>query len=117
MTRLLLTAAIIIAGSGVALSPLGAPSAGAQERMCAPHVYTTMGKSAAPRAKAREKRAKRRAIRRWVRAVEGRSMGARGVALPVYGTDYSNFKNAQIVSFNCSGRPLTCVLRARPCRG
>ncbi|WP_306120557.1 MULTISPECIES: hypothetical protein [unclassified Roseitalea] len=117
MTRFLLTCAVIIAGTGAALSPLGAPAASAQERMCASHIYTTMGQSAAPRAKAREKRAKRRAIRRWVRAVEGRSMGAKGVALPVYGTDYSSFKNAQIVSFNCSGRPLTCVLRARPCRG
>lgn len=117
MTRFLLAAAVIIAGGGLALSPVAAPAAGAQERMCAPHVFTTTGKSAAARSKAREKRAKRRAIRRWVRAVEGRSMGARGVAPPVYGTDYSNFNNAQIVSFNCSGRPLTCVLRARPCRG
>lgn len=82
---------------------------------CQPYVITAYGKSAAAFKKARTRRAKRRAVRRWERAVEGRLLGARGVEIPAAGTDYSNIKNAQIVSFNCNGRPLKCVLRARPC--
>ena len=84
---------------------------------CMPYVITSSGASAAAFRRARERRAKRRAVRRWQRAVEGRLLGARGVSIPPAGTTYSNIRNAEVLSFNCSGRPLTCVLRARPCRG
>jgi hypothetical protein len=96
-----------------AVSPTLAQAAGPT---CMPYVIESSGQSAAAFKKAREKRAKRRAVRRWTRAVEGRLLGARGVAIPAAGTVYSNFDNAQVESFNCSGRPLKCILRARPCR-
>ena len=101
--------AAIVAGTTV-------PAAAQAGPQCMPYVITSSGASAAAFRNARERRAKRRAIRRWERAVEGRLLGARGVAIPTAGTNYSNIDNAEIVSFNCSGRPLTCILRARPCR-
>ncbi|OXS99116.1 hypothetical protein B7H23_13000 [Notoacmeibacter marinus] len=83
---------------------------------CAPEAYEAYGRSAAVRRSTRESRAKQRAIRRWTRAIEGRDILPRNRGKPVYGTDYSDFNKAKIVSFNCSGRPLTCKLIARPCR-
>ncbi|MCR9123729.1 MAG: hypothetical protein NXH91_15800 [Phyllobacteriaceae bacterium] len=98
-----------VTGSGAAMAQATGP-------LCQPYSITTYGQSAAALKKARERRAKRRAIRRWERAVEGRLLGARGIAVPDAGTDYSNLSNAQVHSFNCSGRPLNCVLVATPCR-
>lgn len=89
----------------------------AQGRLeCAPDIYVAQGRSSAAFRKARERRAKRRAIRRWQRAVEGRLLGGRGTVPPTLGTEFSDIDNAEVISFNCSGRPLTCTLRARPCR-
>lgn len=85
------------------------------QRVCAADIYETSAISLASTRRARERRAKRRAIRKWERAVEGRSIGANGEEIPELGTDFSNIKDAEIVSFNCSGRPLKCVLRAIPC--
>ena len=77
----------------------------------------SVGRSMAASPRLREKRARRRARRRWVNAVEGKEPGAKG-AKPDYvgGTDYSNLRNARIISFNCLGRPLKCTLIAAPCR-
>lgn len=112
--RLLIQTAV---ASALLFAAQGAVTAQAQTGpRCQPYVIETFGKSAAASRKARERRAKRRAIRRWRRAVEGRLLGARGTAIPVAGTAYSNFSLARVESFNCSGRPLTCVLRAQPCR-
>ncbi|RLQ87842.1 hypothetical protein D8780_06090 [Notoacmeibacter ruber] len=83
---------------------------------CAPEAFEAYGRSAALRRSARETRAKRRAVRRWVRAIEGRDILPRNRGKPVYGTDYSDFSKAKVISFNCAGRPLTCKLVAHPCR-
>ena len=119
-TGIIGTAALGLSALGLSLVLVGAGTGQASAQSaprCMPYVITSSGASAAAFRKARERRAKRRAVRRWQRAVEGRLLGARGVSIPAAGTNYSNLDNAEIQSFNCSGRPLTCVLRARPCRG
>ena len=111
--------AIALSTLGLALVFTVGGSGGAHAQSgprCMPYTITASGSSAAAFRNARERRAKRRAIRRWERAVEGRLLGARGVAVPAAGTVYSNIDRAQIQSFNCRGRPLTCILIARPCR-
>ena len=115
--RIVLSFAAGLAATFAALAFAPQPALAQEGPRCQPYVITTSGSSAAAFRKARERRAKRRAIRRWQRAVEGRLLGARGTAIPAAGTDYSNLGNAEIRSFNCGGRPLTCTLVARPCRG
>ncbi len=111
---LMLGTTILLCGLSINIEPAFSQSSSGPR--CSADVYEAVGRSSAAFAGARERRAKRRAIRKWVRAVEDRLLGGRGDLPPALGTDYSNFDNAQIISFNCSGRPLTCVLRARPCR-
>jgi len=98
---------------------------------CMPYFVITDGVGRGTRAGS-ERKAKRRAIRKWKQHIEGRSeiSAANPLLIPLpdtrangaphdlgwnIGSAFSNLDNAQVESFNCSGRHLKCVLIARPC--